>query len=437
MARIAKTVFISYRRLDIAWALAVFQNLTHYGFDVFFDYSGIASGDFERVILENIKARAHFIVLLTPGALDRCSDPADMFRREIEAALGSQRNIVPLMLEGFDFSTPKIASQLTGTLAALKRYNGLPIHAAYFDEAMVRLREKYLNVPLETVLHPVSPFAEQAAKEQQQAAARTPAVVPEPPAPNQARPRPAAEPPRRAVRSSRKRWLIRVGVVAVPLLAVVIASFDNWPEYLLRSELGDTHAMEVLAYEYDVGRGVRKDQAKSVYWLHKAAERGNVSAMSSLASTYNDGCCGLTKSDSQVQAAGWYRKAAERGDAYSMFRVGYMYEHGEGGLPKDDSQALGWYRKAADAGDGSARFFIGIAYEDGSYGLPKSDSEAVNWYRSAAETGNEFAMYRLGLMYEQGRGGLAKDVDQAVNWYYKAKNIDREAEAALKRLGRL
>jgi hypothetical protein len=27
-------------------------------------------------------------------------------RREIEAALDSQRNIVPLMLEGFDFVTP-------------------------------------------------------------------------------------------------------------------------------------------------------------------------------------------------------------------------------------------------------------------------------------------------------------------------------------------
>ena len=60
-------------------------------------------------------ARAHFLVLLTPSALERCGDPADWLRREIETALGFQRNIVPLMLEGFDFGTPAIGSQLTTT----------------------------------------------------------------------------------------------------------------------------------------------------------------------------------------------------------------------------------------------------------------------------------------------------------------------------------
>jgi uncharacterized protein YecE (DUF72 family) len=46
--------------------LAISQNLTHNGFDVFLDYQGSANGDFELVILENIRARAHFLVVLTP-----------------------------------------------------------------------------------------------------------------------------------------------------------------------------------------------------------------------------------------------------------------------------------------------------------------------------------------------------------------------------------
>ena len=142
--------------------MAVFENLTLHGFDVFLDYTGIASGAFERVILENIRARAHFLVLLTPSALERCGDPADWLRREIEAALDSQRNIVPLMLEGFDFGTPAIAGQLIGKLAVLKEYQALPIPPAYFDAAMEKLREKYLNVPLDAVLHPASPAARQA-----------------------------------------------------------------------------------------------------------------------------------------------------------------------------------------------------------------------------------------------------------------------------------
>src|SRR3954453_14138905 len=106
MERIEKTVFLSYRRTNIAWALAIFQNLNNHGYDVFFDYNGIASGDFERVILGNIDARAHFLVLLTPSALDRCSEPDDWLRREIEHAISTRRNVVPLMLESFDFGKP-------------------------------------------------------------------------------------------------------------------------------------------------------------------------------------------------------------------------------------------------------------------------------------------------------------------------------------------
>src|SRR6516164_595755 len=146
MGRIEKTVFISYRRTDESWGLAVFENLTKHGYDVFIDYDGIASGNFEAVISENIKSRAHFLVLLTPTALERCSDPKDWMRREIEAALDSRRNIVPLMFEGFNFST---VSQLTGKLAALQQYNGLFVPMAYFPQALERLRNKFLNVPID------------------------------------------------------------------------------------------------------------------------------------------------------------------------------------------------------------------------------------------------------------------------------------------------
>jgi hypothetical protein len=111
MGRVEKTVFLSYRRTNFPWALAIFQDLSHCGYDVFFDFFGIASGDFESVILENIKARAHFIVLLTPSALERCGEPSDWLRREIETAMNVRRNIVSLMLENFDFNTPGIANQ--------------------------------------------------------------------------------------------------------------------------------------------------------------------------------------------------------------------------------------------------------------------------------------------------------------------------------------
>jgi hypothetical protein len=84
-------------------------------------------------------------------------------RREIEAALDSRRNIVPVMLEGFKFGTS--ASQLTGKLAPLKQYNGLPIPEGYFRQAMERLRDEFLSVSLDTILHPASGSAQEVAKE--------------------------------------------------------------------------------------------------------------------------------------------------------------------------------------------------------------------------------------------------------------------------------
>jgi tetratricopeptide (TPR) repeat protein len=104
----------------------------------------------------NIKARAHFLVVLTPSALERLKEPNDWLRREIETAMEEKRNIVPLMLESFDFGSPLVTQALTGKLAALKNYNGLRVYSEYFFEAMDKLRERYLNVQLSTEIHPLS-----------------------------------------------------------------------------------------------------------------------------------------------------------------------------------------------------------------------------------------------------------------------------------------
>lgn len=167
---IEKTVFISYRRTNASWALLIYNHLTQHGFDVFFDYTGISSGDFESVILENIRARAHFLVILSPSALERCSESGDWLRREIEEAIFSKRNVVPLLFEDFSFSSSAVVAQLTGPLTALKSYNGLRVTVEYFDAAMLKLRTQWLNTPLNAVLHPLSATAQKAAHEQQAAA---------------------------------------------------------------------------------------------------------------------------------------------------------------------------------------------------------------------------------------------------------------------------
>jgi tetratricopeptide (TPR) repeat protein len=176
MGRIEKTVFISYRRTNLPWALAIYQNLKNEGYDVFFDYLSIPSGDFENIIIENIRGRAHFVVILTPSAVERCNESGDWLRREIETAIDEKRNIVPLMLEGFDFGSPVITKVLTGKLERLKRYNGLRIHSEYFFEGMHRLRNQYLNASLDAVTHPISESAKPVVEEHQTAADNAPPV---------------------------------------------------------------------------------------------------------------------------------------------------------------------------------------------------------------------------------------------------------------------
>ena len=109
-------------------------------------------------------------MVLTPSALERVDEPGDWLRREVELALECRRNVVPLMVDRFDFEDPAQAKRLTGRLATLRRYQGVNIYPDFFKAAMERLRGNCLNVALETVLHPVSAVAIESAREQQRAA---------------------------------------------------------------------------------------------------------------------------------------------------------------------------------------------------------------------------------------------------------------------------
>ncbi|MAS36917.1 MAG: hypothetical protein CL610_23135 [Anaerolineaceae bacterium] len=151
--QVEKTVFISYRRTDIFIARSVQKELQLHGYDAFLDYLTIDSGSFEQVILQEIAKRAHFLVILTPDALTRCPEPGDWLRREIEYAMQHKRNVVPLLFEGFNFRN--VETDLTGEwLPLLRDYNGVEVPAVYFDEAIDRLRNRFLNKPLAMILHP-------------------------------------------------------------------------------------------------------------------------------------------------------------------------------------------------------------------------------------------------------------------------------------------
>src|SRR5436309_956354 len=93
-----KTVFICYRTKGggKTFAGAIHQALTSHGYDAFFAPKSMKAGDWRNQIRPQVRNRAHFLILLTPGALALPEQGLDWVREEFEAARKWRRNIVPI-----------------------------------------------------------------------------------------------------------------------------------------------------------------------------------------------------------------------------------------------------------------------------------------------------------------------------------------------------
>jgi tetratricopeptide (TPR) repeat protein len=156
MADPQKTVFISYRR-SVSWAHSrlIFDHLRTQGYDVFIDVESIQSGQMETIIFNQIAARAHFLIVLTAGTVNRFAEPNDLVRREIELAMRLKRNIVPILVDNFSFI--ENSQFLSGVLADLSQYAGVPLSHDYFEASMERLRTRFLEHTADVMIQPAPP----------------------------------------------------------------------------------------------------------------------------------------------------------------------------------------------------------------------------------------------------------------------------------------
>lgn len=102
-------VFVSYRRSNgsqLASLLKVHLQLR--GFSVFIDVERLEAGKFDNNLLQSIQKAKHFLLVLTPNALERCKhdhEKKDWVHREIVAALSANCNIIPI-IDNFAFPEP-------------------------------------------------------------------------------------------------------------------------------------------------------------------------------------------------------------------------------------------------------------------------------------------------------------------------------------------
>ena len=132
-------VFISYRRSGGEYTAKILRDrLEDMGYRVFFDVESLRSGYFNTKLYSVIDECRDFLLILSPGALDRCANPDDWVRLEVERALAQEKNIIPIMLRGFDFP-----QQLPESLEHLRFRHGLEANSQFFDAFIQQLCEKF------------------------------------------------------------------------------------------------------------------------------------------------------------------------------------------------------------------------------------------------------------------------------------------------------
>ncbi len=96
-------IFISYRRKGSGAGVAgeMQSKLQNRGYKVFLDVDNIGSGAFPEQIDHAIQQCNDFLLILSPGMLDRCVEEEDWVRHEIMLAEKYEKNIVGVSLPGF------------------------------------------------------------------------------------------------------------------------------------------------------------------------------------------------------------------------------------------------------------------------------------------------------------------------------------------------
>lgn len=131
------SIFISYRReggfypARLLYAICE-QNKKR----PFIDVERLHSGAFDQQLYRVIEQCNNVIVVLSPGCLDRCMEEEDWVRKEISYAMECGKNIIPVLLEGFEY--PK---ELPECMKDFEKINGITSNPQHFSDVIRKIME--------------------------------------------------------------------------------------------------------------------------------------------------------------------------------------------------------------------------------------------------------------------------------------------------------
>lgn len=135
------SVFISYRR-DGGYDLAyhIYDRIKDM-YDVFFDIESMKSGRFDEQLYDRIEQSTDFVIILSKGALDRCSNTDDWVRLEYMKAYQLNKNIIPVVMPGFE----GVPSNLPDEIQEIMKYQALFPSPVPFDVFIDKLCSYFLS----------------------------------------------------------------------------------------------------------------------------------------------------------------------------------------------------------------------------------------------------------------------------------------------------
>lgn len=147
-------VFISYRR-DNGYGIGkgIYNSLNEKKIKTFIDTHELGNGPFPKQIEEAIRSSRFFVLVLSPGALDRCANPEDWVRKEISLAWEAGLTIIPVIMPNFDIPAAEKNKDLPDYVRQVLKQQAVSMRdLEYYDEALERLRKRIKKKSLKRLL---------------------------------------------------------------------------------------------------------------------------------------------------------------------------------------------------------------------------------------------------------------------------------------------
>lgn len=110
------------------------DRLSALGYCVFYDVESMRSGAFNTQLFEAIDKCRDVLLILPPNGLDRCVNPEDWVRQELNYAISHGKNIIPVMMRNFTFP-----DTLPPELEAIRYMEGVAASSEYFDATIQKI----------------------------------------------------------------------------------------------------------------------------------------------------------------------------------------------------------------------------------------------------------------------------------------------------------